>query len=188
MADQIREAGRVRRALLACGAAGLVCALGGCVLLVPVTHGDGGGGTPSQRGETLAPVDMSGGMNLPASTSGTSSYASNRALNRADARSERNFQRLLTQLRNGTPAERTWAATDLGRLRRPHTELIPPLARALRSDDSKWVRRAAARSLGRLGSRSAVPPLREALRDRDRWVAHSAANALSQLGSAQETS
>ena len=103
-------------------------------------------------------------------------FLSGRAL-----RSDEVFQRLLTQLRSGDAAKRTCAATDLGYLRRSTRELIPPLVEALRNDRSKWVRRAAAKSLGRIGSREVISPLRQALGDRDRWVAHSAAKALARL-------
>ncbi len=157
----------------------------GCVMLVPLTRSDGGGGTPSQRGESMAPVDMS---SSPSFQPGAGGYHNNRTMTRAEIRSERTYRKLITQLQNGTAAERTCAATDLGRLQRPHSDLIPPLARALRTDDNKWVRRAAARSLGRLKNPAATQPLREALRDRDHWVAHSAANALSQISTARETS
>lgn len=86
--------------------------------------------------------------------------------------------RLVRQLQSGNAAERTCAATDLGSLRLNRSELFTYLAFALRNDESKWVRRAAAKSLGKLGLAKAIAPLTEALKDSDHWVAHSAANAL----------
>jgi len=90
-------------------------------------------------------------------------------------------EQLIAQLQRGSAAERTCAATDLGSLRSNKNELLSYLAFALRNDESKWVRRAAAKSLGKLRLTAAIAPLTEALKDSDRWVAHSAANALAAL-------
>jgi len=98
-----------------------------------------------------------------------------------ERRSDGLFQILLIRLHSSDPAERTCAATDMGSLLLSRDKLIPPLVQALKYDESKWVRRAAAKSLGKIGSRAVIQPLTEALRDRDRWVAHSAANALKAL-------
>ena len=98
-----------------------------------------------------------------------------------ERRSDGLFQILVIRLHSSDPAERTCAATDMGTLLRPPSELIPPLVQALKHDQSKWVRRAAAKSLGKIGSRAAIQPLTEALNDKDQWVVHSAANALRSL-------
>lgn len=95
------------------------------------------------------------------------------------SRSDDLYVRLINQLKSGNAAERTCAATDLAQMRGRRDESIRHLSYALRNDQSKWVRRAAAKSLGKIGTSAVIAPLTAALRDRDKWVAHSAANALS---------
>jgi len=94
----------------------------------------------------------------------------------------RKITRLIKQLRNKDDVARTHAATDLGNMRAKARIAISALATVIKEDNSKWVRRAAARALGKIGSRQALPPLQTALRDRDKWVAHSAQKSLRRLG------
>ncbi len=90
-------------------------------------------------------------------------------------------QQLLEQLHEGSAATRTNAVTDLGVLGAHTPEILRAITVALTRDESKWVRRAAARALGRLRIASAADALRIALRDTDKWVAYSAGEALRQL-------
>lgn len=90
---------------------------------------------------------------------------------------------LLAQLQSNDPAARTCAVTDLGFLPTHRAQIVPPLSRAVVHDKSKWVRRAAVKSLAKIAPREAIPLLEVALRDSDRWVQHSAARALAQLRS-----
>jgi hypothetical protein len=109
---------------------------------------------------------------------GNDATGNNYVISGRRAKSDQLYRQLVRQLKNPDPAKRTCAATDLSRLNRSSGDLIPHLVRALRTDNSKWVRRAAVKSLGRIGTRAVIAPLTAALNDRDRWVAHSAANAL----------
>lgn len=88
---------------------------------------------------------------------------------------------LLRRLRDESAAVRTNAATELAGIRPTSKEIEPALVEALRNDPSKWVRRAAARTLGRLRLRTAESALRTAVSDRDHWVAHSATEALKRI-------
>ncbi len=96
---------------------------------------------------------------------------------RADKRKVK-LSKLIRQLKADTAVARTHAASDIGFMGPYAVHAVGPLAFALRHDDSKWVRRAAAKSLGKIGSEEVVAPLRRALNDRNKWVAHSAGNAL----------
>ena len=94
---------------------------------------------------------------------------------------ETQVQRLVKQLQAETDVARTHAASDLGTLGLTARKAVVPLAYVLRHDESKWVRRAAAKSLGKIGTPEVVEPLRRATQDRDKWVAHSARNALTKV-------
>lgn len=63
---------------------------------------------------------------------------------------------------------------------------VPQLADRLRGDDSRYVRAAAARGLGRLGDGDAVDALIAALDDRDFHVRQAALWALGEIGAAAE--
>ena len=88
---------------------------------------------------------------------------------------------LINQLKTGTTVSRTHAATDIGYLQVDKTPAVEPLAFALKHDDCKWVRRAAAKALGKIGTSAVIPLLAEAKGDSDKWVAHSAGNALERV-------
>jgi len=79
-------------------------------------------------------------------------------------------------------AVRTHAATYLGGLGHRARHAIPELGHALRRDNSPWVRRAAAKSLGKIGGQRAREELRYALNDGDKWVVHSVRRSLNRLG------
>ena len=95
--------------------------------------------------------------------------------------SARRLSILVQQLRDRSDVVRTHAASDLGRLGRYAAPAVKSLAYVLENDSSKWARRAAARSLGKIGEPSAVQPLVRALRDDNKWVAHSAERALNKI-------
>jgi hypothetical protein len=105
------------------------------------------------------------------------------AITGARAKSDVLYRQLVLQLKNPDAAKRTCAATELASLNRNKGDLIPHLVHALRYDQSKWVRRAAAKSLGKIGSKDVIQPLMQAQNDRDKWVAHTATNALQQARS-----
>lgn len=85
---------------------------------------------------------------------------------------------LVKQLRSGSEVSRTHAATDLGRMGKSAKGAIDDLSNSLRYDESKWVRRAAVKSLAKISGNSVVAPLTFALNDNNPWVVHSAKNAL----------
>ena len=85
---------------------------------------------------------------------------------------------LVKQLRSGSEVARTHAATDLGRLGKSAKSAVSDLSNSLRYDESKWVRRAAVKSLAKISGDSVVAPLKFALNDNNPWVVHSAKNAL----------
>jgi hypothetical protein len=91
------------------------------------------------------------------------------------------LNKLVAQLGADTDVARTHAASDLGSMGPAAKSAVPKLAYALANDESKWVRRAAAKSLGKIGSPDAIEPLTKALRDENKWVAHSAQNALNKV-------
>ncbi len=95
---------------------------------------------------------------------------------------ERKLRLLLRQLQNGDEIVRTHAASDLGMMGSNARSAVDELAHALRFDSSKWVRRAAARSLGKIGSRQGIPALQRAGDNhRHKSVAHSAQRSLQRL-------
>lgn len=96
------------------------------------------------------------------------------------------IEELLVQFRTGNSAARTTAITDLGTLGPLNTHSMTVVLRALSSDESKWVRRAAARTLGRLQMGGTESALRVALGDNDKWVSHSASEALRKMRSSAD--
>lgn len=99
---------------------------------------------------------------------------------RATDRTSLLLNRYLVQLRDKQAAVRATAATSIGLLGPKATIAVQPLIVAL-NDQDKFVRRAAVKSLAKIGSREAVEPIRRRLQDRDKYVAHSAARALQTL-------
>ncbi len=108
-------------------------------------------------------------------------YDNNYVITPRRAKSDSLYRQLLQQLKHSDPAKRTCAATDLAALSRNKNDIIPYLADVLKHDANKWVRRAAAKSLGKIGTNTVIAPLTAALGDSDKWVAHSAANALEKV-------
>ena len=90
------------------------------------------------------------------------------------------LKRYLVQLQDKQPAVRATAATSIGLLGPKASGAVQPLILAL-NDQDKFVRRAAVKSLAKIGSKDAVEPIRRRLNDRDKYVAHSAARALKTL-------
>ena len=98
------------------------------------------------------------------------------------SKKERRFQRLVHQLKNGDEVVRTAAASDLGMMGSYARPAVSELSYALQHDRSKWVRRAAARSLGKIGSKDGIPALQHAVRrDANKYVAHSAERSLRRI-------
>ena len=87
----------------------------------------------------------------------------------------------LANLRNSSDATRTTAATELGFIGFGRVDVIEALKVSTWKDPSKWVRRAAVKSMYKLAGKGAIPTLRNALKDKDPYVVHSAQRALVML-------
>ncbi|QJW96602.1 HEAT repeat domain-containing protein [Frigoriglobus tundricola] len=87
---------------------------------------------------------------------------------------------LIRELRSQSPADRTRAAKDLGRLGWLAREALPALVGALQDDDAK-VRESAAHAVGLMGP-EALPALVEMLGHDDKYVRRNAVWALGKLG------
>lgn len=87
-------------------------------------------------------------------------------------------EELLGKLRHRDPATRTTAATDLGVLGYRHQKVGLALMQAVQHDQSKWVRRAAVKALGKLRFSAAAQVLRAATFDSDQFVSQSASQVL----------
>ena len=139
-----------------------LCSLTGC-FLVPLVEPDA-----QARGEKTCSI-CRGALRYSASqrvgsTSGVASKVS----------------RLTNQLQSAEAVNRAHAAYWLGELGANSQTAVPQLIVAL-ADGDKWVRRASAKALGKIGDRAAVVPLRVAARDKDPFVAESAKRALKGL-------
>lgn len=87
----------------------------------------------------------------------------------------------LKNLTSINDAVRTTAATELGFIGQARPDVLIALKTATWKDRSKWVRRAAVKSVYKLAGRDAIPTLKNALKDKDPWVVHSAQRALAML-------
>ncbi|MCC6220554.1 MAG: HEAT repeat domain-containing protein [Deltaproteobacteria bacterium] len=105
-------------------------------------------------------------------------------LNKAINRDAVLIAKYMKELHDKDAAVRTRAASSLGSLGAKAKKAVPLLIASL-DDESKHVRRASAKSLGKIHSPEAVSPLIRTLRDRDWFVAHSAANALKNFNTSQ---
>lgn len=172
----------VRRSWCRVLAAGLFAAstLSGCVAFVPYLQPDA-----QARGDgpkKVCPISgFTPGIPGPDGDAPVS-HSQPPAQDQRRSRTEASVQRLISQLADKEPAVRTGAATDLGSFGAAAESAVEPLAKAVRQDPSEWVRRAAVKSLAKIGTPGVVEPLRLALNDRNKWVAHSATNALRKLG------
>jgi HEAT repeat protein len=89
---------------------------------------------------------------------------------------EADIDACIQQLRSTQDQARAEALVQLGRLKAERA--TGPMIKALNDDPAPAVREAAARGLGLIGSRAALPALqRAALQDSDREVRHSASFA-----------
>ncbi len=170
----------------------IVGAFSGCFAFLPLIDTESAAkeaeanGYRERYGESYeAARDVPGG--LSSSGSYTRAYAApcdptsvNCGRNRKTDRSTLLLRRYLVQLKDKQPAVRATAATSIGLLGPKATVAVQPLIVAL-NDQDKFVRRAAVKSLAKIGSREAVEPIRRKLQDRDKYVAHSAARALQSL-------
>lgn len=97
-------------------------------------------------------------------------------------------EQAITNLQGEDLGLRVYAAWWLGRFRVDNPEAIDVLVAALQDEDDRTdvggypLRRNAARALGKLGDRRAVPPLTQALACSDFYVREAAAQALEMLG------
>lgn len=108
------------------------------------------------------------------------------AASRGALTTEARIRALLARLGDPNAAVRTNAATDLGLIGPQARAALGPLIRAVRSDESKWVRRAAVKALVKIScAPEVVKTLQLALGDSNEWVAHSAAGALRRIEAEQ---
>ncbi len=75
---------------------------------------------------------------------------------------------LIARLSHREAVVRTHAAFWIGELGPEASRAVPMLISRLH-DESNWVRRACAKALGKIGARSALPALRQAIGDKDRF-------------------
>ena len=94
---------------------------------------------------------------------------------------ESRYERLLKQLQAPSDVNRAHAAYWLGEMRGNAVRASPQLVFAL-SDQSIWVRRAAAKALGKIGDEKSLPALKSARNDKDKFVADSAKLAVQNFG------
>jgi len=94
---------------------------------------------------------------------------------------EDRYEKLLKQLKGSSEVNRAHAAYWLGEMRANALKASPHLVTAL-SDRSNWVRRAAAKALGKIGDDKSLPALKAARNDRDKFVADSAKLAVKNFG------
>jgi len=90
------------------------------------------------------------------------------------------IEHLSTALNDESEQVRRAATEALGSL--GDVSVIPQLAHVLQKDADKWVRWAAAESLGKFAETEIIQPLITALADKDEQVGQAAAKALAQLG------
>lgn len=153
----------------------------GCVLLLPFVDTNREPPLDSPFGEVRARGSY-GNSIMPPSNYQTDYALKERKPARISSRRPDRVTSLLAQLEDPNAAKRTSAATDLARLQPAETDrAVPLLVSRLQNDESKWVRRACARTLGVLGGESAEQALQKARRDRDPYVAHTAKNSLRAL-------
>ena len=88
------------------------------------------------------------------------------------------IQQELRNLEHHRDAVRSTAATELGFIGHGRPDVIKALKTATWKDPSKWVRRAAVKSLYKLQGKASIPTLKNALKDKDPWVVHSARNLI----------
>jgi len=94
---------------------------------------------------------------------------------------EDRYEKLLRQLQSPSDVNRAHAAYWLGEMRSGAIRAAPQLVAAL-SDRSNWVRRAAAKALGKIGDEKTLPELKAARNDRDKFVSESARLAVQNFG------
>jgi len=163
-----------RHGLLVLALALVFAALQGCVVFVPFLP-------EKQKAEDDCNCGVSGPGKIPSSAVYPQQTYRSKQLSPAEKKAQSKVKRLIRELRHEEVVVRIRAAGALGYMGSPGRVAIKPLILSLH-DEHKWVRRTAAKSLGRLNARSAVPSLARRLRDNDPWVAHSAANALRKIG------
>ncbi|HMO17354.1 MAG TPA: HEAT repeat domain-containing protein [Oligoflexia bacterium] len=88
---------------------------------------------------------------------------------------------LRNQLKSGSDAERTRAASTLGDLGSASIPAVKELEYHCISDKSKWVRRASVKALAKIDGRGSRGVIRKATEDRDPYVKASAQTALNRI-------
>ena len=151
---------------------GLCWALNACVALVPLLDKK----EPSPQEASLCPIGYT--SDIPRTV------VSYHPQKKKNSRLYRAINHHVQNLRHKETVVRIRAASSLGELGPKAGIAVNPLIRSL-NDQHYWVRREAAKSLGKIRAKQAVQPLILALGDKDRWVAHSAANALKKIGTAE---
>ena len=89
--------------------------------------------------------------------------------------------RYLTQLKDPNAAIRTQTATEVAELGLASEQIILTLENLVKTDPSKWVRRASVKSLAKISGDRSREVIKLACKDKDEWVRQSANNALSKL-------
>ena len=152
----------------------------GCAAAVPWI-------TPDAQGRGERPVGRSAfAVDHPVFTVDSGTIAGRvTPVSKKKTKLERRLEKLTKNLKYKDDVVRTHAAFWLGEMRGDGVAAVPDLVDSMLHDESRWVRRASAKALGKIGSGEAIRPLSLAVKDRDKWVAHSAANALRQFRSAE---
>jgi hypothetical protein len=94
---------------------------------------------------------------------------------------ESRYEKLLNQLQTSSDVNKVHAAYWLGEMRGDAVRATPHLVKAL-SENNNWVRRAAAKALGKIGDPRSLPALKAARNDRDKFVSESAKLAVKSFG------
>lgn len=148
-------------------------ALSGCVVLVPFVEKDA---PRKPKFET-----HSGCVTAQAAPKTAKKAVQVRKLTNAE-KQQRLISKYVYNLGAQDTVVRIHAASYLGEMGPAARSAVNPLIRSL-SDSHYWVRRTAAKSLGKIGDPRAVNALVERMRrDSDRYVNLSAANALRRIG------
>jgi HEAT repeat protein len=87
----------------------------------------------------------------------------------------------LERLEDTNPAVRTRAVTEVAEFNYSSDEIIAKLERMASNDESKWVRRAAVKSLSKISGNRSKNIISSACSDEDEWVRHSAKKAMLKL-------
>ncbi|MCB0346881.1 MAG: HEAT repeat domain-containing protein [Bdellovibrionales bacterium] len=151
----------------------MCAAFSGCFVFVPFIEKDEVPPYARMQEKSVCQVPPIAAAKAPARSS--------RQLSRTE-RQRRLISKYVYNLDNEDTVVRIHAASHLGDMGPAARSAVSPLIRSL-SDSHYWVRRTAAKSLGKIGDPRAVEPLVDRMRrDSDRYVNLTAANALRRIG------